>query len=471
VAQANRSGEVFNQSLVDVGRLIRSRAISPVELTTLMLERISSVDGNLHSYITVSSDLALSQARAAELEISAGDYRGPLHGIPIAVKDLCATRGVRTTCGSKIKAKWIPEYDATVISRLYSAGAVLLGKLTLTEFAGIGYHPTIPVPLNPWSANHWTGSSSSGSGVATAAGLCFAALGTDTGGSIRFPSAACGVVGLKPTYGRVSRHGVFPLGETLDHVGPMTRSVADAAVVLQAIAGFDENDPTSRRSPVPDYVKTLEGAIKGIRIGLDESFCRNGADPSVSEAIVAAASVLTSLGASVCEIDLAGVEKAAETWGLIFTAECGASHEASYPSRAADYSAPFRAFLEEAPKVRGIDYVKAHIARTRISRLIDDVLQDVDVILSPSMGIPPMPLNGKAPEEAVTPEVGNVLLRFTSPFSLTGSPTISIPCGFTKKRLPLSLQLAGTHDREDTILRVAHAYECATEWHNRRPPL
>jgi amidase len=436
-----------------------------------MLARIESVDPKLHSYITVASDLALRQAKQAEQEIAKGEYRGPLHGIPLAVKDLIYTKDVRTTCASKILADWLPDYNATVIEKLYSAGAVLLGKLTLTEFAGIGYHSTVPPALNPWDPNRWTGSSSSGSGVAMAASLCFGTLGTDTGGSIRFPSAACGVVGVKPTYGKVSRFGVFPLADSLDHVGPITRSVEDAAALLQVIAGFDGNDPTSRRETVPDYSKNLKEGVRGVRIGVDSSFSSNRVDPEVGEALTGARKVLTDLGAHIVEVKLSGIEEAPASWGVIFTAECAVSHEATYPSRAEDYSPPFRSFLQESDKVRGADYVNATLTRQRITRLIDDQLQRVDLLLSPTIGMVPMKLDGASPEEVITPELGNDLLSLTSPFSLSGNPTISLPCGFSRDGLPLSLQLVGRHAEEGSVLQAGYAFEQATEWHKRLPPV
>ncbi|MBI3951656.1 MAG: Asp-tRNA(Asn)/Glu-tRNA(Gln) amidotransferase GatCAB subunit A [Acidobacteria bacterium] len=464
-------GELCAKTLTEVAALIKKKEISPVELTQAMLERISAHDGKLHSFLTVASDLALQQAQAAEREIAKGHYRGPLHGIPIAVKDLIYTKDVRTTCASKIFADWTPEYDATAMTKLYSAGAVLLGKLSMTEFAGIGYHPTVPMPVNPWHPNHWAGSSSSGSGVATAASLCFGSLGTDTGGSIRFPSAACGIVGIKPTHGRVSRYGVFPLAESLDHVGPMTRTVADAATMLQVIAGFDPNDFTTRREPVPDYLAALDRGVKGLRIGLDRAFCSDGVDTEVSEAVLAATSVLRDLGASIQPMKFTHIEEAINAWGIIFTAECGAAHEATFPARADDYSAAFRAFLEAALQVRGVDYAKASVTRQAVRRMVDDLLQEVDLLLCPSMALAPMALDGRPVEEVVAPEVGHTLLRFTSPFSLTGNPTISVPCGFTSEGLPLSLQLIGRHGEEATVMRAGYAYEQATEWHNRRPPV
>lgn len=463
--------ELTVKTLTELAHLIERREVSPVEVTRAMLDRISRLDRGLHSYLTVSSELALRQAQVAEREIASGNYRGPLHGVPIAVKDLCFTKDVRTSGASKIFADRVPDYDATVMTKLYDAGAVLLGKLSLTEFAGIGYHPTVTPPLNPWHPNHWPGSSSSGSGVATAASLCFASLGTDTGGSIRFPSAACGVVGLKPTYGRVSRYGVIPLAESLDHVGPMTRSVADAAAMLQVIAGFDPNDPTTLRTAAPDYSAAMTQGARGLRIGMDRFFCTEGVDAELSAAISEAEGVLHELGAEIHDVKFSCVEEAVGAWGVIFTAECGAAHEETFPARAADYSPAFRAFLEAAPNIRGIDYAKANIARQFVRRNFDDLLQEVDLLLAPSMALAPMPLDGKTVEEVVTPEIGHKLLRCTSPFSLTGSPTLSLPCGFTQSGLPLNLQLIARHGEESVLLQAGHAYEQATVWHKRRPPV
>jgi len=468
---ADNSTGLFFKSLSEIAGLIESRQVSPVELTEWMLERISGVDVRLHSYITVSSDLAREQARAAEKEIAAGRYLGPLHGVPIAAKDIFYTRRVRTTCGSRILADFTPDYDATAIDRLFSGGAVLLGKLALTEFAGIGYSPDFAPAINPWSEGHWTGSSSSGSGVATAGGLCYGSLGTDTGGSIRFPSSACGVVGIKPTNGTVSRYGVFPLADTLDHVGPMARRVEDVAIMLQVMAGFDWNDPSTRREGKQNFIDQLRRGVEGLKIGIDHEFCSHEVDQELTAAVSEAVLKLEGLGASISQIDLSGVVNAPAVWGTIFTAECGASHEDLYRTNAADYSAPFRAFLAQAPEVSGVQYVKAAIERRRISRAIDDQLQGIDLIVCPSMAVVPMPLGGRPPEEVITPEVGNRLLKFTSPFSLSGSPALSIPCGFTTSGLPLGMQLVGAHGREDLLLRAGYAYEQATGWHLRHPRL
>jgi len=463
------AADLCTKTLTEVAGLIRTKNVSPVDLTRAMLDRISSLDGKLYSYITVTADQALQQARAAEQEIAKGSYRGPLHGVPIAVKDLCYTKGIRTTCASKILANWVPGHDATVVEKLNAAGAVMLGKLGMTEFAYGGYHPTVHPPVNPWSADRWPGASSSGSGVATAASLCFGSLGSDTGGSIRFPSAACGVVGVKPTYGKVSRYGVFPLGESLDHIGPMTRGVGDAAVILRAIAGFDPKDPTTRRVPVPDYLETVANGVKGVRIGVDDAYCTTGVEPQVSQAVLATVSVFRDLGASIQEVHVSGIAEATAAGYTVIAAETAAAHEQYYPARAGDYGPTFRAFLEDGFKLRGLDYAKAHVARQVVRRMVDDLLQDVDLLLCPSMPTVPVPLEQFSPQGILGRQEVEGLLRHTIPFNLTGSPTISVPCGVSSEGLPISLQLIGRHDEEALLLRAGHAYEQATKWHERRP--
>jgi amidase len=461
--------ELCTKTLVEVAELIKKKEVSPVELTQAMLARISALDGKLHSYLTVTADLASQQARTAEQEISKGIYRGPLHGMPIAVKDLCYTKGIRTTCASKILTDWKPDYNATVVDRLTAAGAVLLGKLGMTEFALAGYHPSIHPPVNPWATDRWPGASSSGSGVATAASLCFGSLGSDTGGSIRFPSASCGIVGVKPTYGRVSRYGVFPLGETLDHIGPMTRCVVDSAIILRAIAGFDPHDPTTRRVTVRDYLSTVYNGIKGIRIGVDEEYCTKGTDPQVSKAVLATTKTLKELGADIREVKFPVSDD--PFWFTICAAETAAAHEQFYPSRADDYGPTFRSFLEEGVKVKGTEYVKAHIKRQAVRRSLDEVLQKVDLLLCPSMATPPMLVKDFPPDVVLSSTASLGLLRHTAPFDLTGSPTISVPCGFSTEGVPLSLQLVGRHEEEGLVMQAGHAYEQATEWHRRQPKI
>jgi amidase len=462
--------ELCTKTLTEVASLIKKKEVSPVALTQAMLDRVTALDGKLYSYLTVTSELALQQARAAEQEITQGKYRGPLHGVPIAVKDLCYTKGIRTTCASHILSDWKPDYDATVVEKLSAAGAVLLGKLGMTEFALAGYHPTIHPPVNPWAADRWPGASSSGSGVATAASLCFGSLGSDTGGSIRFPSACCGIVGVKPTYGKVSRYGVFPLGESLDHIGPMTRSVADAAVMLRAIAGFDPKDPTTRRVPVRDYmdVLTFNGA-KGLRIGVDERFCTAGVDPQVSKAVLATAATFKQLGAEIKEVHISVTDADIDDWFTICAAETAAAHEKWFPARASDYGPTFRSFLEEGVKVRGSDYVNATVRRQFVRRMLDDLFLKVDTLLCPSTPSIPMLVKDFPPQATFSHEASRGLLRLTAPFDLTGSPTISVPCGFSAEGLPISLQLIGRYDEEGVLLQAGRAYEQATEWHKKLP--
>ena len=324
-------------TITELAALIEARQVSPVEITDYMLRRIEDIDGKYKSYATVMSDQAEAAAKAAEAEIAAGQYRGPLHGVPFAVKDLCFTTGVRTMGGSKVYLDHVPAFDATVVAKLNAAGAVPLGKLNLTEGAMGGYNPALDLPLNPWNTERWAGSSSSGSGVATAAGLCFGSLGSDTGGSIRFPAAACGTVGLKPTWGRVSRYGVLALAESLDHVGPMTRSSADAAIALQAIAGQDPNDPTSLPAPVPDMLDGIDGGVKGVRIGLDANYATDGVDPELAAAVLAGVNVMEELGAEIVPVQMPDVDAYLPAWPILCSAEAVAAHRENYPSRRDDY--------------------------------------------------------------------------------------------------------------------------------------
>lgn len=441
--------------------------MSPVELTTKMLDRVAALDGALHAYITLTADRAMVRATVAAAEIAAGEYRGPLHGIPIGIKDLCDTQGVPTAAGTAVLRKHVPNEDASVVKRLEDAGAIMLGKLTLTEGAFVSHHPSVPVPVNPWNAERWSGASSSGSGVATAAGLCFGSLGSDTGGSIRFPSAACGIVGLKPTWGRVSRHGVFPLAPSLDHIGPMTRSVADAAAMLQVIAGFDAQDPTTLREPVPDYTAALGPNLDGLRIGVDETYVTRGMDPEVASIVLRSTEVLAAAGAQLVKIRFPDVAEAVSAWTTICAPEAAVAHAGLYPERAQEYGPGLTPLLDAGRGFSAMDYAKAHEARLRFRGELAGVFEDVDLVLCPSMGVatPSAGLTGDDAKALAT------LLRFTAAFDFSGSPTISLPCGFTTDGMPVSLQLIGRHLDEVTLLAAANAYECATDWHTRRPPL
>jgi amidase len=424
----------------------------------------------LHAYLTVLNESALRRAAQADEEIRAGKWRGPLHGVPIAVKDLCQTKGILTTCASRVLRDWRPDANATVVERLELAGAVLVGKLNLTEFAVAWYHPELPTPLNPWDPEIWPGASSSGSGVATSAGLCFASIGTDTGGSIRFPSAACGIVGLKPTWGLVSRFGVFPLGESLDHIGPMTRTVADAAIMLGVIAGPDPLDETTLSAPVDDYMAALTDGVNGVRIGVDEKYIAEAAAPEVAAAVVEAVRTLERLGARISKVALPEVEPGVAAWTTLCTADAVAAHEATYPAKAPEYGPGFRSFLGVGATVRGQDYAKAQMVRERFANRFQSVFEQVDVIACPSMPFVALPTGGM-PADARGLTGSNALLYFTAPFNLSRNPTLSLPCGESKAGPPPSLQLVGRHLGEATLLQVGAVYELATEWHKQRPAM
>ncbi|MGB5047718.1 MAG: amidase [Caldilineaceae bacterium] len=455
--------------ITEVASLLERRSLSPVELTRHLLDRIESVDKHLHSYRTVVADRAMEQAGRAEKEIASGEYRGILHGVPIGVKDLVYTAGILTACGSTLLEGWLPDYDATVMGRLEGAGAVLLGKLHMTEFALRWHHPAWPAPINPWGADRWSGVSSSGSGVATAAGLCFGSLGTDTGGSIRFPAACNGVVGLKPTYGRVSRYGVFPLANSLDNVGPITRRVADAATILGAIAGHDPKDPTSSHRSVPDYLSLLGQDVSGLRMGIDERFLREGVHPEVCEAVLQAVAHLTGLGLQAIEVTVPpiGPNFMMDTWSTLCASDAGDAHRETWPTRAGEYG-PFREWLELADKKTGADYAAARATRLEYAGKIAGLFGEIDILICPAMPYAAPPIGDDA---LPLPGDNYVRPRFTYPFNFSNSPTLTLPCGFTADGLPIALQLVGPHFAEDILLRVGHAFEQSTNWHTLQPPV
>jgi amidase len=456
-------------TLTETADAIRSRKISPVELTKALLDRIAQLEPALHSYATVTPELASAQARRAEAEIAAGFYRGSLHGIPVAVKDICNTAGVVTAAGMAIHANHVPDFDATVVKRLADAGAVLLGKLQLTEGAFVTHHPTITPPRNPWNANYYAGASSSGSGVATAAGLCFGSLGSDTGGSIRFPCSANGITGLKPTWGRVSRYGVFPLAASLDHIGPMARSAADAGAMLGAIAGFDPNDLTTLTAPVPDYLASLDAGVQGLRIGIDATYNETGSDLEVIAAVRDAGKVLQGLGAIIKEVKVPSPEAVMAAWGTCCAVEAAIAHEATYPVRAAEYGGLAR-LIDSGGSVGAIDLMKAHHERLVFSGALAALFSDIDLLLVPTQPRADFTLAQEA-ESFATPEGLAEFLRFATPFDMSGSPTIILPAGFTTEGLPLSFQLVSRHLDEALLVRAGHAYQQATNWHRQHPPL
>ncbi len=456
------------KTITEIAEGIASKQLSPVDVTTAMLERIEELDGQLRSYATVMADHAMAAAQKAEREIVAGSYRGPLHGVPIAVKDLCFTKSVRTMGAAKVLADHVPTFNSTVVTKLESAGAVLLGKLNLTEGAMGGYNPEFDIPKNPWNPDRWTGSSSSGSGVATAAGLCSGSLGSDTGGSIRFPSASCGIVGIKPTWGRVSRYGVLALAESMDHVGPMTRSVADAGIMLEAIAGSDPNDPTSLPNPVPNMLEGIGQDLQGIRIGFDEHYATNDIDVELAEAVRAGVEVLADHGAEIVEVQLPDVDEYVEAWPTLCSAEAVLAHAATYPSRRNDYGRWFRGWLDMGAAVTGADYAKANNLRAACTGHLRRVFEEIDVLVCPSMSAPPHVVTEKILYGGYGAR-DTKFQRFTVPFDYNGAPTLSVPCGMNSEGLPLSIQFVGKHLTEPLLCQVGHAYESATPWHNLHP--
>jgi len=458
------------KTITEIAKLIESKKLSPVELTSVMLERIKQHDVKLKSYATVLSEQAMTAAQKAEKEITAGEYRGPLHGVPIGIKDLCFTKGIRTMGGAKVLRNHIPDYDCTVVERLKTAGAVLLGKLNLTEGAMGGYNPEFDIPVNPWNADRWTGSSSSGSGVATAAGLCTGSIGSDTGGSIRFPSAACGIVGIKPTYGRVSRYGVLALAESMDHVGPMTRSVTDAGIMLEVIAGYDTNDPTSSPDPVPAMLEGIDKSIKGVRIGFDENYATKDIDTELGNAICTGVELLQELGAIIVDVELPDMDAYVLAWPTICSAEAVAAHAATYPSKRDDYGPWFQGWLDMGAKVTGAEYTEANKLRSECTGHLRRIFQDIDVLVCPSMSAPPHQVT---PELLYGPKETRParFQRFTAPFDFNGVPTLSVPCGMNSEGLPLSIQFVGKHLSEPLLCQVGHAYESATEWHKLYPDI
>ncbi len=462
--------ELHYLTLLEAGRKIQSGEISSVVLTEAMLARIDTLNGTLHPYVTVLAESAMAEAAEADAKLARGESCGPMHGVPLAVKDLMAINGVRTSVGMPILKDRKPDHTATVVDRLRAAGAVILGKLELTEGAYAAHHPDITAPANPWNTDYWPGVSSSGSGVATAAGMCFGSLGTDTGGSIRFPSLACGVVGLKPTWGRVSRYGVFPLSETLDHIGPMTRSVGDAAAMLGALAGVDDNDPTSLSADVPDYLGALEEGVRGIRIGIDEQYISRDVDPVVTDALSTALDVLRGEGASIRQITMPPYDDVIDSWVPICSAEAAVGHAETYPARAAEYGPVMGGLLETGVGLSGVDYARAIIVRRNFSGQLARLFDGIDLIAAPAMVVP-TPRNDGLDALLGAPGALERLIRFTSPFDHSGNPTISLPCGFTGDGVPLGFQLIGRHLDEGLLLRAGRAFERATVWNARHPEL
>lgn len=466
--------ELCYLSAGELSRLIGGKEVSPVEVIDAYLSRIAATEPVLNSFITLLPEHARAAAQRAEAQIQAGRYRGPLHGIPVGLKDLFNTAGVRTTSGSRLFDNFIPERDCTVAARFQQAGAILLGKLNMHQFAygptgeNADYGPT----HNPWNPERITGGSSGGSGSATAAGQCAITMGSDTGGSVRIPAALCGIVGLKPTYGFVSRAGLTPLSWCLDHPGPMTRTVADAALTMQAIAGYDPRDPAAADVNIPDYTAALTGTVQGIRIGVPREYFDAPLDAEVAQGVRAAIAVLEQLGATVAEVSLPMFADSQAISGTILMAEAAAYHRELLAKDGDKLDPAVRLRLEAGLFVTAADYLKAQQARAKFNREMAALFQEVDLLAGPAEPITAPPI--MAAEVDINGEtVGTTaaLTQYTRPYNISGSPAISLPCGFSAGGMPIGLQLAGKPFAETTVLQAAYAYEQATDWHTRRPPI
>mgnify|MGYP001205398546 CR=1 FL=1 len=454
--------------LLEIGRRIQNKEISSVEATRAQLERVQKLDGKLKSYATVMAEAALADAARADDEIRKGAVRGPLHGVPIAVKDLCWTKGVATAAGMTIYKDFKPVEDATVVRKLRDAGAINMGKLQLTEGAYADHHPKITPPVNPWNAAHWSGASSSGSGVATAAGMCYGSLGSDTGGSIRFPSAANGCTGLKPTWGRVSRYGVFELAATLDHIGPMTRSAADAGAMLSAIAGADANDPTASLKPVPNYLAGMTRGVRGLRIGVDPKWNSNRVEDAVKQTLASALKVVSDAGGEIREVTFPDPEQVIADWFPLCGVEVAVAHEATYPARKDEYGPGLSGIIELGRSQSGMDYQKIMLHRHDFRGRVQRLFQDIDLLVIPATAVasPTMAQMAKLGED---PDLISALLRYTCPFDMTGSPTITLPAGFTPQNTPIAFQFVARHFEEELLVRAGWAFQQGTDWHKKHP--
>lgn len=462
---------LYYKTISEIAPMLKTKALSPVELTTLLLERIAHVDKQLNSYITVMENEALAQAKQAEREIAEGKYRGPLHGVPIALKDLLHTKGVRTTAGSQVLAENVPNEDATVVKKLKEAGAIIIGKLNMHEFAfGVtNKNKHFGNANNPWDVERSPGGSSGGSGAAVAAGLAFAALGSDTGGSIRTPSALCGIYGLKPTFGRVSKFGAIPLAWSLDHIGPMARSAKDLAIVLQAIAGFDHRDPTTVQVEVPDYVALLENRVSGLKIGMPTNYFFDYLEEEIEVSVKEAIKKLESLGATIVDVTIPNLHLSEYSELVTIQSEAATYHHDTLLEKSHLYGSDVRTTLQAGELVTAVQYLKAQQARRLIREEMLRIFEEVDVIVAPtvSMVAPKWKESFKTIQgesKAVTAE----FVRFAAPANLTGIPSLSIPTGFSTYGLPIGMQLMGRPFQEGTLLSLATAYEEAYD-ENRQP--
>lgn len=468
------SEELHYLGITDLAKLIRDKKLSPLELTHYMLDRIKKVDCQLNSYAYVSTDLAVAAAHKAENEINDGLYRGLMHGIPIAFKDNCYLRNAAIAGGLSSERTFYPEYDATVVTKLLQAGAVPLGKLRMTEGALSGYPRGEPIPINPWRKDLWAGASSSGCGVSVAAGLCFAAIGSDTGGSIRLPAMANGVVGLKPTYGRVSRYGVLPLAQSLDHIGPFTRSSIDAAVVFDAISGFDSNDSTSLKDSLKPVLEGINRGVKGLSIGFDHNYGLDSVDPQLSEAMAKALITLEELGAEVKEVSIPHwTEEEQKAWLTICIFEAFVAQRNVYPEALrGNYSdGMLKEFLDQGACISDSEYIDAMRIRDLFTRRFKSSLAGIDSLACSSGGVPfPFCLSSQyGGTHELKPLLEKIEQEFVEPANFTGMPTLSIRCGISDEGLPLTMQLISHRLDESVLFRIGHLYDEVSGWYQHHP--
>jgi aspartyl-tRNA(Asn)/glutamyl-tRNA(Gln) amidotransferase subunit A len=475
--QMGQGSNVGQLGLSEASQRVRSKNVSPVELTHECLSRIERLNPKLNAFITVTADSALAEARRAEAEIQHDRWRGPLHGIPIALKDLVDTAAVRTTAASGLFKDRVPTEDAEVVRRLKTAGAVFLGKLNLHEFAygGSSAISHFGAIRNPWNPDYCTGGSSGGSAAAVAAELCYGALGTDTGGSIRQPAGYCGIVGFKPTYGRVSTRGVIPLSWSLDHLGPMTRIVKDAALMLEVIAGYDAQDTTSIDVPVPDYVASIADRTSSLRLGILRAYFCDALHPEIQVAMEAALSVLKTLTHTQRDVAPLATDSTyssmMDPYVAILRAEAYAYHK-EYVSKSPElYQAQTLKRIQTGADITTSAYIQARRQREQIRRSVSRVFETVDLLITPTTCVPPFAIADLLADPNTLREKELLTLRNTRPFNMLGLPTVSVPCGFTRADLPIGMQITGPPGGEATVLRLAYAYEQATEWHKRKPNL
>ena len=461
-------------SALEVGTAIDRSEFSSLEITQAILDRIERIDSQVRAYTSVLTERALAQAKKRDDERRAGNSRGPLHGVPIAIKDLCDLEGEPTYAGTQFLGKLgVASETACVVERLEAAGAVILGKLKLTEGAYTAHHPSVESPINPWCPERWTGISSSGSGVATSAGLAFATLGSDTGGSIRLPSASCGLTGLKPTHGRVPLHGVFPLSTSLDHVGPMTRNVADCAAVFDVIAGGDRRDPQSlklKSSPqMGPRIASSDTSVRGFRIGVDRSALEVG-DEKMAGLVLATLDVFREQGAEIVELELPDSLAIAGAWPVICAADVANAHAATFPSHAEEYGPELRGLLEFGNTVSGRALAEANAARDAYAIAFDGLFDDVSAVLTPVIAIP-LPADTNLGGNDLTPEQGLLVMRFSLPVDMARTPSLTMPCGFTDDGAPVGFQIVARRLGELALFELGAAYQSATEWHQAHPLL